>query len=73
MKERRMSSAEEECAATDHTWYSEFAARFEPGVFVVVDWCIRCGEIAGHSDKPSIFINGKRRGVENVEPPEGLL
>jgi len=56
----------------DHTWYSSYAAKFNPGDTVVVDWCVRCGEPAGNV-KPRIMIDGQSKEVDDVETPEGLL
>lgn len=39
---------------------------------ITLDWCVRCG-VYDLSTKPHLVIKGRRRGVEDVRPPEGLL
>lgn len=52
-------------------WFASLpsvAATHQP---VLIDWCINCGEYA--DSKPHMVLKGKRREVDDVEPPEGLL
>lgn len=52
--------------------FSALSADLNQSQVVGLDWCVHCG-VWDPDAKPHIILKGRRREVNDVEPPEGLL